>query len=69
MREEKRKYYKNLQKGHHEPIIKEDLLQDIENGNFIVCLVPKIDTLTGEVGGAEALSSQRSRNSRSGKIS
>ena len=22
----------------------------IENGNFIVCLVPKIDTLTGEVG-------------------
>ncbi len=55
MREEKRKYYKNLQKGHHEPIIKEDLLQDIENGNFIVCLVPKIDTLTGEVGGAEAV--------------
>ena len=51
----KRKYYKNLQKGHHEPIIKEDLLQDIENGNFIVCLVPKIDTLTGEVGGAEAV--------------
>ena len=34
---------------------KEDLLQDIENGNFIVCLVPKIDTLTGEVGGAEAV--------------
>ena len=55
MREEKRKYYKNLQKGHHEPIIKEDLLQDIENGNFIVCLVPKIDTLTGEIGGAEAV--------------
>ena len=55
MREEKRKYYKNLKKGHHEPIIKEDLLQDIENGNFIVCLVPKIDTLTGEVGGAEAV--------------
>ena len=44
-----------MQKGHHEPIIKEDLLQDIENGNFIVCLVPKIDTLTGEVGGAEAV--------------
>ena len=55
MREEKRKYYKNLQKGHHGRIIKEDLLQDIENGNFIVCLVPKIDTLTGEVGGAEAV--------------
>ena len=41
MREEKQKYYKNLKKGHHEPIIKQDLLSDIENGNFIVCLVPR----------------------------
>ena len=29
MREEKKKYYKNLKKGHHEPIIKQDLLEDI----------------------------------------
>lgn len=55
MREEKQKYYKNLKKGHHEPIIKKDLLGDIENGNFIVCLVPKIDAETEEVSGAEAV--------------
>lgn len=55
MRQEKRKYYKNLKRGHHEPIIKEDLLQDIENGNFIVCLVPKVDVMTEEVVGAEAV--------------
>ena len=29
MREEKKKYYKNLRKGHHEPIIKQDLLEDL----------------------------------------
>ena len=46
MREEKQKYYKNLKKGHHEPIIKEDLLEDIRQGNFIVCLVPKMDVVT-----------------------
>ena len=55
MREEKQKYYKNLKKGHHEPIIKQDLLSDIENGNFIVCLVPKVDVDTEEVVGAEAV--------------
>lgn len=55
MREEKKKYYKNLKKGHHEPIIKQDLLDDIEHGNFIVCLVPKIDVQTGNVAGAEAV--------------
>ncbi len=55
MREEKRKYYKNLKKGHHEPIIKQDLLEDIEKGNFIVCLVPKIDVKTGKVASAEAV--------------
>ena len=55
MRDEKKKYYKNLRKGHHEPIIKQDLLDDIENGNFIVCLVPKIDVKTGKVAGAEAV--------------
>ena len=55
MREEKKKYYKNLRKGHHEPIIKQDLLEDIEEGRFIVCLVPKIDVATGNVAGAEAV--------------
>ena len=55
MREEKKKYYKNLKKGHHEPIIKEDLLEDLKQGNFIVCLVPKIDTQAETVAGAEAV--------------
>ena len=55
MREEKKKYYKNLKKGHHEPIIKQDLLEDIEHGNFIVCLVPKIDVQTERIAGAEAV--------------
>ena len=55
MREEKQKYYKNLKKGHHEPIIKEDLLSDIENERFIVCLLPMLDTATEEVIGAEAV--------------
>lgn len=55
MREEKKKYYKNLKKGHHEPIIKQDLLDDLEHGNFIVCLVPKFDTVTERVAGAEAV--------------
>lgn len=55
MREEKQKYYKNLKKGHHEPIIKQDLLEDIKNGNFIVCFVPKIDVMTEDVVGAEAV--------------
>ncbi len=55
MREEKKKYYKNLKKGHHEPIIKQDLLNDIENGRFIVCLVPIMDAENEEVIGAEAV--------------
>lgn len=55
MQEEKQKYYKNLKKGHHEPVIKQDLLQDLEQGNFIVCLIPKMDIGTMEVVGAEAV--------------
>ena len=55
MRREKRKYYKNLKKGHHEPIIKQDLLDDIKNGHFIVCLIPVMDAETEEVVGAEAV--------------
>ncbi len=55
MREEKKKYYKNLKRGHHEPIIKQDLLEDIKHGNFIVCLVPKMDVPTEMIAGAEAV--------------
>lgn len=55
MRDEKKKYYKNLKKGHHEPIIKKDLLEDLEQKNFIVCLVPKFDTETEQIAGAEAV--------------
>ena len=55
MREEKQKYYKNLKKGHHEPIIKEDLLEDIKQGNFIICFVPRMDAITEEIIGAEAV--------------
>ena len=55
MRDEKQKYYKHLRKGHHEPIIKEDLLNDLENGRFIICLLPIMDAETEEVVGAEAV--------------
>ena len=55
MREEKKKYYKNLRKVHHEPIIKQDLLDDLKSGNFIVCLLPIMDAHSNEVVGAEAL--------------
>lgn len=55
MREEKQKYYKNLKKGHHEPIIKQDLLSDIRDGRFIVCLVPIMDARSEDVVGAEAV--------------
>jgi diguanylate cyclase (GGDEF)-like protein len=55
MREEKQKYYKNLKKGHHEPIIKQDLLDDLQEGRYIVCLIPKVDVMTEEVVGAEAV--------------
>lgn len=55
MQEEKKKYYKHLRKGHHEPIIKQDLQDDIKDGNFIVCLVPIMDLHSDEVVGAEAV--------------
>ena len=55
MRDEKKKYYKNLKRGHHEPIIKKDLLEDLKQGNFIVCLIPKIEIETGRVASAEAV--------------
>lgn len=55
MRDEKQKYYKHLKKGHHEPIIKEDLLTDLKNGSFIVCLLPIVDADTEETVGAEAV--------------
>lgn len=52
---EKQKYYKHQRKGHHEPIIKEDLLTDLKEGNFIVCLLPIVDADTEETVGAEAV--------------
>lgn len=55
MRDEKQKYYKHLKKGHHEPIIKKDLLTDLENGSFIVCLLPIMDAESEEAVGAEAV--------------
>lgn len=55
MREEKQRYYKNRRKGHHEPVIKKDLLQDLEEGNFIICLIPKMDVSSLKVIGAEAV--------------
>lgn len=55
MRKEKQKYKKNLKKGHHEPVIKQDLLDDIEQGNFIVCLVPIMEAGSEELVGAEAV--------------
>ena len=55
MRDETKTYYKNLKRGHHEPIIKKDLLEDLKQGNFIVCLVPKIEIETGRVASAEAV--------------
>jgi len=55
MREEKQKYYKNLTRKRHQPIIKKDLLEDIEHGSFIVCLIPKLDVLTNQVIGSETV--------------
>lgn len=55
MWDEKQKYYKHQRKGHHEPIIKEDLLTDLKEGNFIVCLLPIVDADTEETVGAEAV--------------
>lgn len=55
MRDEKQKYYKNKKRGHHEPVIKKDLLTDLKNGSFIVCLLPIMDAETEEAVGAEAV--------------
>ena len=55
MLEEKNKYYKNMQKKRHEPIIKEDLLEDIKQGNYIVALIPKFEVSSDTVVGAEAV--------------
>ena len=54
MRDEKQKFYKK-DKADHTPIIKDDLLEDIAQGNFIVCLQPKMHVDTETVSSAEAL--------------
>jgi len=55
MQNEKEKQRAREQKKRHVPIIKNDLLEDIEKGNFIVCLIPKFDVYTDKTIGAEAV--------------
>lgn len=55
MRKAKQEYYKRENKVDHTPIIKQDLLNDIENGSFIVCLLPRMDVQGEQIMGAEAL--------------
>jgi EAL domain-containing protein (putative c-di-GMP-specific phosphodiesterase class I) len=55
MQNEKTKQRTRKQKKRHIPIIKNDLLEDIEKGNFIVCLIPKFDVYTDRIVGAEAV--------------
>lgn len=52
VKEELRKHDSNLK---HTPVIKSDLLEDLAQGNYVVCLQPKIDVDSEEVVGAEAL--------------
>ena len=55
MQNEKEKQRTRKQKKRHVPIIKNDLLEDIEKGNFIVCLIPKADAYSDKIIGAEAV--------------
>ena len=55
MQNEKAKQRMRNQKKRHIPIIKNDLLDDIEKGNFIVCLIPKFDAYSDRIVGAEAV--------------
>jgi diguanylate cyclase (GGDEF)-like protein len=55
MHNEKKKYLTRNQKKRHIPIIKSDLLEDIERENFIVCLIPKLDAYSGRIVGAESV--------------
>ncbi|MDD3362594.1 MAG: bifunctional diguanylate cyclase/phosphodiesterase [Hespellia sp.] len=55
MRQAKEEFAKQDSKVKHIPVIKSDLLQDLANGNYVVCLQPKIDVDTEEAVAAEAL--------------
>ena len=55
MQKEKANYKSRKKKGRHVPVIKNDLLEDIEQGNFIVCLIPKFDARSQRIVGAEAV--------------
>ena len=55
MRKEKQEYYRRERKEDHRPIIEQDLLDDIENSRYIVCLQPEFDICTDTVSGAEAV--------------
>jgi len=55
MYNEKKKYLIRNQKKRHIPIIKNDLLEDLEKENFIVCLIPKLDAFTDKIVGAESV--------------
>jgi len=55
MKSEKSKHYSRKLKGRHVPIIKNDLLEDIKHGNFVVYLIPKFDVYSNRVAGAEAV--------------
>ena len=55
MQNEKAKQRVRKEKKRHIPIIKNDLLDDIEKGNFIVCLIPKFEPYSDRIVGAEAV--------------
>jgi diguanylate cyclase (GGDEF)-like protein len=55
MESEKNKYNAREKKKRHIPIIKNDLLEDIEKENFIVCLIPKLDAFSNQIVGAESV--------------
>lgn len=55
MRAEKEKVDKRDTTMKHTPIIKSDLLEDIAQRNYVVCLQPKVDVDSEAVVGAEAL--------------
>ena len=54
MRDAKEELTKQDSQLKHTPVIKSDLLEDIEQGNYVLCLQPKIDVDSEEVVAAEA---------------
>ena len=54
LNQEKQAYYKRRKKGDHKPLIKQDLLNDIKEGRYIVCMQPEFDIQNDVLSGAEA---------------